>query len=131
MPPKGQTILRTVEEDEDGGESRADQEEAGSVATTLMMADPMGEKVDQLWKTLESFMQSQYSRESYLEKEAQCQEHKWRTLQHQFGQLQTEVRRERQERQTLGGVAMQFPSSTSLHDVTSPTRIVHGRQSRI
>ncbi len=93
MPPKRQTIQRTVEEDEDGGESRADQEEAGSVATTSMMRTQWGEN-GSAQEDVESFIQSQPSRESYLEKKAQRQEHKWRTIQHQFGQLQTEVRRE-------------------------------------
>lgn len=129
MPPKKQTYQRTLEEDEDSDESRMDQECIGSVVTTSVMADPMGEKMDQLKKTLESFMQTQHTRESLLEKEAQRQEHRWRTLQHQFGQLQTEVQKERWERQTLGGVSEQaHPPSTSSHNATLPPRLLHSRQ---
>lgn len=96
MGPKKQPVLRAFCETQ--GESNT-----GQMATSTSPEEGQGETIEGLSKMLQSFMQSQQAREDLLQKEAQRQEHRWRTLQHHFIQLQSEVQQQRQDQQTLGG----------------------------
>lgn len=132
MPPKKQTTQRTVGEVEEFFELVPDQGGAVTEATSSSITEPTGAKMECLSRMLESFMQSQKDREARLEMEAQRQEHRWRALQHQFGQLQAEVQRERLECQALGGMPAQAISSSSLLQNTDfPNLRDHRRQSSL
>lgn len=93
-----------------------DQSEAEEVSSEGMSDSVAG--------MLQTFLQRQQQREDRMEKEVQRQEHKWRTLQHQFIQLQAELRQQEQDRLSMEGVtvatslpaAMASPSSTGVSD---------------
>ncbi|XP_042611929.1 uncharacterized protein LOC122144820 [Cyprinus carpio] len=109
MPPKKQDKARAVEEVEP-----PDQSEAEEVSSEGMSDSVAG--------MLQTFLQRQQQREDRMEKEVQRQEHKWRTLQHQFIQLQAELRQQEQDRLSMEGVtvatslpaAMASPSSACV-----------------
>ncbi|KAL1263608.1 hypothetical protein QQF64_006347 [Cirrhinus molitorella] len=104
MPPKKQ----------DGAKGKdvgnpAEQLQATSSSPHNEMASENTSK--QIAAMLQTFLHNQQLREERLEKEAQCCEHKYRTLQHQFIQLQSEVHQDRQERLSKGPVSDAFTAT--------------------
>lgn len=84
-------------------------------------------RTDPVRDVLQTFLQRQQQRDERWEKESQRQEHRWRTLQHQFSQIQSEVRPQRQERQSMGRVTVS-PTPPSAIEQSSPPSIYPHRQ---
>lgn len=77
---------------------------------------------DSIAGMLQTFLQRQQQREELMEKEVQWQEHKWRTLQHQFIQLQAELHQQQQERLSMEGATA--PTTMSATMVSPPSACV-------
>lgn len=85
-----------------------------------------GNSSEQIATMLQTFLHNQQQREDRLEKEAQRHEHKYRVLQHQFVQLQSEVHQERQER--LAQEASAVSDTPTATEVISASNVRPRRQ---
>ncbi|XP_039520328.1 uncharacterized protein LOC120474245 [Pimephales promelas] len=108
MPPKRQDGARGKDEGKPAEELEAtssspmhDERTSGSTSEPMAIM-------------LQNFLHSQQQREERLEKEAQRHEHKYRILQHQFVQLQSEVHQERQDRLARGVPTVSDTEATEL-----------------
>lgn len=106
MGPKKHTALKASDEAQD-------ELSPGQRGASSSPQRGNGEGVEELTKMLQSFMQTQQAREDHLDKEAHRQEHRWRALQHQFTQLQTEIQWQRPNQLALGVVTVQDSSLPS------------------
>ncbi len=104
MPPKKPDKPRAVEEVEP-----LDQSDAEEVSSEGMS--------DSIAGMLQTFLQRQQQREERMEKEVQCQEHKWQPLQHQFIQLQAELHQQQQEQLSMEG------ASVPVHEVATQAQV--------
>ncbi|XP_067288440.1 uncharacterized protein [Pseudorasbora parva] len=123
MPPKKQDGAR--------GKDDGRPAEQLEVASSSLAQDEMASESTsgQIAAMLQTFLHSQQQREDRLEKEVQRNEHKYRVLQHQFVQLQSEVHQERQER-LLGGTSEVGETPAAAEGLSAPIVRTRRQQER-
>lgn len=99
----------------------SDPDQSGRVKGSDQEAEIAERRADPVRDVLQTFLQRQQQRDERWEKESQRQEHRWRTLQHQFSQIQSEVHQQRQERQSQGGVTVPHTPPAAERQYSPPS----------
>ena len=124
MPPRKQVPTTTERQSEER------QAENPPDTTTTPVTDAM-ENTAHITNLLQNLMAAQQASQESFEREFQRQEHRWRTFQHQFGQLQQEVQQERRERQLLGGATETAPATVTGAHILHRIRVAEHAQPRV
>ncbi|XP_076864257.1 uncharacterized protein LOC143516498 [Brachyhypopomus gauderio] len=94
MPPKKVQLTQSEQQEE-----HVDDEERQRLPTSSQaVATKTDTSIEQLCNTLQDFVRVQQEKDEHLQREAARQEQRWRSLHHQFGLLQDELRRNLPER---------------------------------
>ena len=79
-------------------EKKTDFNEAAEDGEVGATANP-GDRLDELAGLVKSLVQSQTARDQQIEKESAEQQQRWRSMQHQFQQIQAQVRKMKDDNQ--------------------------------